>query len=156
MQEGEVGFLRKVKRFFTQSLLDGTDRQTDESGADTGHTEDFMERILLFEEDQTIGKTDDCPAPTDGTDDGDEGVRIAEGQHIDVIGDDQKEGDKGDREETGRPREPGRTRRPRMTIVLHRPHNEHQNSLVDGIIHLHSIVVIAAHEVLIVQTGAGT
>ena len=29
MQEGEVGFLRKVKRFFTQSLLDGTDRQAD-------------------------------------------------------------------------------------------------------------------------------
>ena len=90
MQEGKVGFLRKVKRFFTQSPLDGTDRQTDESGADTGHTEDFMERILLFEEDQAIGKTHDCPTPTDGTDDRDEGVRIAEGKHIDVVGDDQK------------------------------------------------------------------
>ena len=93
MQEGEVGFLRKVKRFFTQSLLDGTDRQTDESGTDTGHTEDFMERILLFEEDKPIGKADDCPTPTNGTDDRNEGVRIAEGQHIDVIRYNQKHTD---------------------------------------------------------------
>lgn len=90
MQEGKVVFLRKVKRFFTQSPLDGTDRQTDESGADTSHTEDFMERILLFEEDQAIGKAYDCPAPTDGTDDRYEGVRIPEGQHIDVVRHNQK------------------------------------------------------------------
>ena len=93
MQEGEVDFLRKVKRFFTQSRLDRTDRQTDESGADTGHTEDLMERILLLEEDKAIGKAYDCPAPTDGTDDCDEGVRIAEGQHIDVIRYNQKHTD---------------------------------------------------------------
>lgn len=93
MQEGEVGFLRKVKRFFTQSLNNRTDRQTDESGTDTCHTEDFMERILLFEEDQTIGKTDDRTATADGTDDRDEGVRIAEGKHIDVIGYNQKHTD---------------------------------------------------------------
>lgn len=90
MQEGKVGFLRKVKRFFTQSPLDGTDRQTDESGAYTGHTKNLLERILLFEKDQAIGKTYDCPTPTDGTDDRDEGVRIAEGKHIDVVGYNQK------------------------------------------------------------------
>ena len=93
MQEGEVGFLRKVKRFFTQSLNNRTDRQTDESGTDTCHTEDFMERILLFEEDQTIGKAYDRTATADGTDDRDEGVRIAEGKHIDVIGYNQKHTD---------------------------------------------------------------
>ena len=152
MQEGKVVFLRKVKRFFTQSPLDGTDRQTDESGADTCHTEDFMERILLFEENQPIGETNDRTATADRADDRDEGVRIAEGKHIDIVRDDQKEGDKGDREETRRPREPRSTRRPMMAIGVDRPHNEHQNSLVDGIIDLHSIVVIAAHKVFVVQT----
>ena len=90
MQEGEVVFLRKVKRFFTQSPLDGTDRQTDESGADTCHTKNLLERILLLEENQPIGEANDCPAPTDGTDDRDEGVRIAEGKHIDIVRYNQK------------------------------------------------------------------
>ena len=153
MQEGEVGFLRKVKRFFTQSLLDGTDRQTDESGADTCHTEDFMERILLFEEDEAIGKADDCPTPTDGTDDRNERIRIAEGKHIDVIGDDQKHTDHRDGEKTRNTRNP---RCPRMAIVVYRPDDKHQDGLIEGIIDLDGIMVVTAHEVLIVQTGAGT
>ena len=86
-------FLRKVKEFFTLRLSDRANRQTDESGTDACHTENFMERILLFEEDEAIGKAYDCPTPTDGTDDRDEGVRIAEGKHIDVVGDDQKHTD---------------------------------------------------------------
>ena len=97
MQEGKAGFLRKVKRFFTQSLNNRTDSQTDQSRTDTCHTKNLLERILLLEENQPIGKTDDRTATADRADDGDQRVRIAEGQHIDIVRDDQKERDEGDR-----------------------------------------------------------
>ena len=49
-----------------------------------------MERVLLLEENQAIGETDDGTAPTNRADHGDEGVRITEREHIDIIRDNQK------------------------------------------------------------------
>ena len=114
-----------------------------------------MQRILFFEENKPVGKTDNRTATTDGTDDCNERVGIAKSQHIDIIGDYQKQANQGDYPYL----------LDRLMIldlksmifkIFDKPDDEHHESLVEGIIDLDSIVVITAHKVFVVQTGAGT
>ena len=44
----------------------------------------------------------------------------------------------------------------KIFAIKNRPDDKHQDGLVEGIIDLNGIMVVAAHEVFVVQTGAGT
>ena len=75
----------------TTETLHRSDGEADQSGEDAEHAEEFFPRVGFFEENQAIGKAYHRAAAADGADDGYQAIRILQGQHIDVIADDEKE-----------------------------------------------------------------
>ena len=114
---------------------------------------------MLFEENQTIGKADDGTAATDSAHYGNQRIRVTQSQHINIVGDDEKNRNKCDDTELfdNRPRRgTRRSRRTRASIqfIIRYPEEEHQGGLVESVIDLHGIVVVTAHEIFVIQAGA--
>lgn len=74
-------------------MLHRAEGEEDEAGEDAEHAEDFAPGVVLVQENQSVGEADDGTAAADGAHDGNHRIRIAQRQHIDVVGDDQKERD---------------------------------------------------------------
>ena len=73
--------------------------QAYQSGEDANHAGDFLPRVFLFEEKESIGKAYHRPASADGADHRYQTVRIPQRQHIDIIADDQEDRDEKNRSE---------------------------------------------------------
>ena len=70
-----------------------TKGEAEESKGDAEHAEEFAQGVRFFEEKKTIGKTDDSATTADGADNGNHRVGITESKHIDIVGDDEEDGD---------------------------------------------------------------
>ena len=70
-----------------------TEGEQDETGEDAEHAEDLAPGVVLPKENQSVGEADDGTTAADGAHDCYHRVRVAQRQHIDVVGDDQKERD---------------------------------------------------------------
>lgn len=71
----------------------GTTSEAEESKGDAEHAEEFAQGVRFFEEEQTVGKTDNSATTADGADNGNHRVGITESKHINVVGDDKEDGD---------------------------------------------------------------
>ena len=86
-----IWFLLNFARLNKQSK--GTKGETEESKGDTKHAEEFAQGVRLFEEEQTVGKTDNSATTADGADNGNHRVGITESKHIDIVRNDEEDGD---------------------------------------------------------------
>ena len=136
-----------------EKWLERTYGEADEAGEDTCHASNLAPRFGFAEEDETVGEAYYGTASTDSTDDGNHRVRVAKREHVDVVGDDQKHRDHRDDSDVFDTRRPSCPRQSRRRRSFEEPDNSHHRGLVEGIIDLNGIVVVATHEIFVVQTG---
>ena len=73
-----------------------TEGEADKPGEDANHTKNLVPRVVLMQKKKSVGKADNRSASTDGTDNSNHRIRVTERQHIDIIRDNQKDGNEED------------------------------------------------------------
>ena len=80
-------------------MSDRTESEANKAGENTYHADDFAPRVVFLEVQQAVGKAYDRAAATDGTNHGNHRIGVLQGQHIDIVGDNQKYGNQDDRDD---------------------------------------------------------